>query len=214
MSESLSAHAGLPFDTPLPASKAGACGLPIDDVEWRVVDPDTRQPVPSGEIGELEIRGPALMTRFYKIDPAATFTADGFYPTSDLVRVDEDGYLFFVARLGDMIKSSGANVSALEVEAALNAQPGVQLSVVVGLGEDVLSQHIAAAVVPEPGAQLGEVDLQRVLRDRLASYKVPKHIVFISAADLKWTMQGETTASKLKRQEMKSLIAARMQART
>ena len=122
--------------------------------------------MPPGEVGELQLRGGALMTGFYKVPRDEVFTPDGFYPTKDLVRIDADGYLWFVGRTGDMIKTSSANVSRLEVEAALNALPEVELSLVAGLPDAELGEMVAAAVVPAPGADPTEDGLRAALRDQ------------------------------------------------
>ncbi len=82
--------------TRLPESKAGAAGRAVNGIERRVVDPETGAAVAAGEVGELQLRGGALMTGFYKVHRNAVFTPDGFYPTNDLVRIDADGYAFFV----------------------------------------------------------------------------------------------------------------------
>src|SRR5690606_24836658 len=106
---------------------------------------------------------------------------DGFYPTRDLVRIDADGWLYPVGRLDDMIKTRGANVSRLEVEAALNALPGVATAIVAGLPDAEMGKIVVAAVVPEPGAELSEEALRTALRDTLSSFKIPRRIVFIAA---------------------------------
>ena len=152
MSESFSAHSAEPINRRMPDDKEGASGRAVNGIERRVVDPETGEEVPPGEVGELQLRGGALMTGFYKVDRDEVFTPDGFYPTNDLVRIDADGYLCFVGRTGDMIKTSSANVSRLEVEAALNALPEVELSLVAGLPDAELGEMVAAAVVPAPGA--------------------------------------------------------------
>jgi acyl-CoA synthetase (AMP-forming)/AMP-acid ligase II len=210
MTESCSAHSGLPFDTMMPEDKPYSCALPIDDMERRIVDPATGREVAPGEVGELQIRGPALMKGFYKVDPAKTFTPDGFYPTNDLVRIDEDGYLFYVSRMGDMLKTNGANVSRLEVEGAINALSGVDISVVVGLKDPEIGQRICAAVVPEPGAQLSEQAIKDELNKSLSSFKVPKHIIFITADDIIWTNKEAAAGQKIKRVAMEPMIAERV----
>ena len=131
------------------------------------------------------------MTGFYKVDRRAVFTADGFYPTNDLVRIDADGYLFFVARRRDMIKTNSANVSRLEVEAALNALPDVALSLVAGLPDAELGEMVAAAVVPAPGANPTADELRAALRERLSSFKIPRRIVFITDDDVPRTPTGK-----------------------
>src|SRR5262249_46464770 len=111
MSESFSAHSAELINRRMPEGKAGASGRAVNGIERRVVDPETGKEVAPGEVGELQLRGGALMTGFYKVDRRQVFTPDGFYPTRDLVRIDEDGYAFFVGRASDMIKTNSANVS-------------------------------------------------------------------------------------------------------
>ncbi|GIX30174.1 MAG: hypothetical protein KatS3mg124_0646 [Porticoccaceae bacterium] len=132
MTETFAVHSGEPVDRPLPAAKAGASGRAVGDCERRVVDPETRLPVPPGQVGELEVRGPSVLVGLYKVDRGQVFTEDGYYPTGDLVRMDEEGWLWFVARRKDMIKTRAANVSRLEVEQALEGLPDVARAFVAG----------------------------------------------------------------------------------
>ena len=159
----------------------------------------------TGEVGELQLRGGALMTGFYKVPRSEAFTPDGFYPTGDLVRIDADGYLYFVARRGDMIKTRAANVSRLEVEAALRALPEVDIPVVAGLPDAELGQRVVAAVVPTAGANPTEDSLRAALRETLSSYKVPRNIVFIEAEDI-----PRTTTGKIRLFDLAALIASRI----
>jgi acyl-CoA synthetase (AMP-forming)/AMP-acid ligase II len=205
MSETFAAHSAERLDFRLPDDKAHASGRTVNGYERRVVDPETGEAIALGEVGELQLRGGALMSGFYKRRRDEVFTPDGFYPTSDLVRLDADGYLYFVARRGDMIKTKAANVSRLEVEAALRALPGVELPVVVGLSDPDLGQMVTAAVVPAAGAALTEEGLRAALRDTLSSYKVPRRIVFVEEADIPRTATG-----KLKLFELADMIAARI----
>ena len=151
MSESFSVHSGEPIDVRMPDDKRGASGRAVNGIERRVVDPDTGLEVPPGEVGELQLRGGGLMSGFYKVERDEVFTPDGFYPTKDLVRIDADGYAWFVGRTGDMIKTSSANVSRLEVEAALAKLPEVELPLVAGLPDPEVGEIVAAAVVPAAG---------------------------------------------------------------
>lgn len=208
MSETFAAHSAEPLDHRLPDDKAGSSGRTVNGFERRVVDPETGAAVQPGEVGELQLRGGALMSGLYKVDPRQVFTPDGFYPTSDLVRLDADGHLFFVARRGDMIKTKAANVSRLEVEAALRTLPGVELPVVVGLPDAELGQRVVAAVVPAPGASLSEAALKAALREVLSSFKTPREIVFIAHEDVPRTATG-----KLRLFELGDMIAARIAAR-
>ena len=201
MSETFAPHSAEPLDYRMPEDKPFACGRPVNGYERRVVDPETGEEVGVGEVGELQLRGGALMTGMYKRRRSEVFTPDGFYPTGDLVRIDADDCLYFVARRNDMIKTRAANVSRLEVEAAMNALPEVELAVVTGLDDAEMGQMVAAAVVPAPGASPTEESLRAALRDELSSYKVPKRIVFIDEADIPRTATG-----KLKLHELGELI--------
>jgi len=160
-----------------------------------------------GYVGELQVRGGALMSGFYKMERCHVFTADGFYPTKDLVRIDTDGYLYFVARRGDMIKTKAANVSRLEVEAALNALPEITFSVVAGLPDSELGQRVAAAVVPREGANPTQDSIKAALKDVLSSFKIPRDIVFISADEV-----PRTTTGKIQLFDVANLIASRLHA--
>lgn len=205
MSESFAAHSAEPVGRRLPDDKVGASGRAVNGIERRVVDPETGDEVAPGAVGELQLRGGALMTGFYKVDRRTVFTADGFYPTKDLVRIDADGYAYFVGRTGDMIKTSSANVSRLEVEAALNALPEVELSLVAGLPDPEVGELVAAAVVPAAGATPTEEGLTAALRERLSSFKIPRRIVFITHDDVPRTATG-----KVQLYELASAIGSRL----
>jgi acyl-CoA synthetase (AMP-forming)/AMP-acid ligase II len=205
MSETFAPHSAEPLDVPLPDGKAGSSGRTVNGYERRVVHPETGEEVPLGEPGELQLRGGALMSGLYKVDRSRVFTPDGFYPTGDLVRIDADGYLYFIARRGDMIKTKSANVSRLEVEAALRALPAVDLPIVAGLPDPELGQLVVAAVVPAPGATLTEDALKTALRGILSSYKIPRRIIFISHDDVPRTATG-----KIKLFETANMIAGRI----
>jgi acyl-CoA synthetase (AMP-forming)/AMP-acid ligase II len=207
MSESFSAHSAELINRRMPPDKLGSSGRAVNGIERRVVDPETGDEVPPGQVGELQLRGGALMTGFYKVDKRAVFTPDGFYPTHDLVRIDADGYAFFVGRTGDMIKTKAANVSRLEVEAALNGLPDVELSLVAGLPDPDLGEMVAAAVVPAPGTHPSEEVLKAALREQLSSFKVPRRIVFIAHDDVPRTATG-----KVKLTDLAGLIASRLPA--
>ena len=207
MSESFSAHSGEPINRRLPAGKEGSSGRAINGIERRVVDPETGVEVAPGEVGELQLRGGGLMTGFYKVERDEVFTPDGFYPTKDLVRIDADGYLWFVGRTGDMIKTSSANVSRLEVEAALNSLPEVARSLVAGLPDAELGELVAAAVIPAPGAEPTEDGVRAALRERLSSFKIPRRIVFITEDDV-----PETSTGKVRLFDLATMIESRLAA--
>ena len=131
------------------------------------------------------------MSGFYKVGRDQVFTDDGFYATGDLVRIDEDGYLFFIARRNDMIKTKAANVSRLEVEAAMHELAEVALAVVAGLDDPQLGQRVVAAVVLKPGVETSEQQLRETLKGLLSSYKIPRNIVFVNDEDIPRTSTGK-----------------------
>jgi acyl-CoA synthetase (AMP-forming)/AMP-acid ligase II len=177
----------------------------IGGYERRVVDQATGAVLPPGRSGELQLRGGALMKGYYKREGSEVFTPDGFYPTHDLVRIEADGYMYFEGRTGDMLKTKGANVSRLEVEAALRGLPGVGEAVVCGLPDSQLGQRIVAAIVPATGKSLTEAELKAGLGDRLATYKIPTNILIIERDDLIWTASG-----KIRAPEVGKLVAERL----
>jgi acyl-CoA synthetase (AMP-forming)/AMP-acid ligase II len=205
MSETFTAHSAEPLDTRLPEDKAGSSGRGVDSYERRIVDPETGKEVPPGQVGELQVRGGGLMSGFYKVNRKDVFTRDGFYPTGDLARLDAEGHVYFAGRRGDMIKTRAANVSRLEVEAALRGLPGVDLPIVVGLPDTELGQRVVAAVVPAKDAAPTDESLRVALRAVLSSYKIPRDIVFITHADV-----PRTTTGKIKLFELAGMVAARI----
>jgi acyl-CoA synthetase (AMP-forming)/AMP-acid ligase II len=207
MSETFTAHSAEPLDTRLPKDKAGSSGRGVDSYERRIVDPESGEEIPVGQVGELQVRGGGLMSGFYKMSRRDVFTRDGFYPTGDLARLDAEGYLYFVGRRGDMIKTRAANVSRLEVEAAMRGVPGVDLPIVVGLPDPELGQRVVAAVVPAKGAPPNDESIKTALRAVLSSYKIPREIVFITHDDV-----PRTTTGKIKLFELAGMVAARIEA--
>jgi len=206
MSETFAPHSAEPLNYRMPEDKPSCCGRPVNGYERRIVDPETGAEMPVGEVGELQLRGGALITGMYKRRREEVFTPDGFYPTGDLCRIDADDYLYFIARRNDMIKTRAANVSRLEVEAALNALPEVATSVVTGLPDEEFSQIVAAAVLPAQGATLSESALRAALRETLSSYKVPRRIVFLASED----EIPRTATGKIRLHDLAELITGRI----
>lgn len=159
-------------DAILPEPMRGSFGSPVDNMEHRVVDRDTLEPLPDGEIGELLVRGECLMLGFHKRERQDTFTADGWYRTGDLCSWHHDR-LFFHGRGGDMIKTAGFNVAPAEVERAVYAIPDVMNVVVMGLPDPVREQVIGALVALRPGSDATSESLTALCKEQLSSYKVP-----------------------------------------
>jgi acyl-CoA synthetase (AMP-forming)/AMP-acid ligase II len=159
-------------------------GIPIPGTEAWVVGEDG-QPLPNGEIGELVVRGAHVMKGYWN-DPEETDRAlrPGPLPlekvlhTGDLFRADEDGFLYFVARKDDIIKTRGEKVSPVEVEHALYAMADVREAAVVGIPDPILGQAIHAVVVAEVGARLTEQVVIRHCAGHLEDFMVPRSVEF------------------------------------
>ncbi len=164
------------------------CGPVLPGWEAKIVDPLTGARLPHGVRGELATRGRSLFSGYYKNpeQTAATRDADGFFHTGDLCSIDEHGFISFYGRLRDVLKVGGENVSAREVEAFLDSHPGIKLSQVVGVPDDRLGEVPVAFVELSPGAQLREEDVIAFCRGRIASFKVPRHVRFVT----EWPMSS------------------------
>jgi acyl-CoA synthetase (AMP-forming)/AMP-acid ligase II len=149
----------------------------------KVINPVTGLPAGEGERGEMLVRGPTVMLGLHKVDRREAFDADGFYRTGDEVEVAGDA-LLFTGRLGDMIKTSGANVAPAEVEAELLSLEGIASAHVVAIPESKRGQLVGAAVVAEDGVQLDEVKILEILRERLSVYKVPNLLVVLTSDEV------------------------------
>ena len=165
--------------------KPTSVGIAIPNTElWIVDEHDNR--VPPGEVGELVIRGATVMKGYWE-KPAATakrlrpgpVPGEQVLYTGDYCRLDEDGYLYVVGRMDDIIKSRGEKVAPREIEMVLTNVPGVKEVAVIGVDDDVLGQAAKAFVVLDEGASLTERELRRECQQRLESYMVPKYIELI-----------------------------------
>jgi malonyl-CoA/methylmalonyl-CoA synthetase len=160
--------------------RAGTVGFPLPGVEVRVTDADDR-PLPDGEIGGIQVRGPNVMSGYWKLPERRheDFAPDGFFRTGDLGRFDTDGYLAIVGRAKDLVISGGYNVYPKEIEMLLDELPGVAESAAFGVPHPDFGEAVTVAIVPKPGAQLSEQDIIAHVKARLANYKVPKRVVFV-----------------------------------
>jgi acyl-CoA synthetase (AMP-forming)/AMP-acid ligase II len=174
---------------------AASAGRPAEGVEIRVVGEDGA-PVPTGALGEVGVRGPQVTTGYWD-DPAATAGAfaGGWFRTGDAGRVDEDGYLYLVDRLKDVIVTGGENVSSREVEDVLRTVPGVGEVAVVGLPDPRWGQSVCAVIVAD-GARPADEELIGACRARLAGFKTPRRIEYVDA--LPRTGNGKVRKSVLR----------------
>jgi len=183
------------------AYKEGAIGLPLPDVEVRIVDAETGQTdLPLGEVGEVLVRAPQLMVGYWEQpEETANVLRDGWLYTGDLGYLDEDGYLAIVDRKKDVIKPSGFQVWPREVEEVIAAHPAVAEVGVAGVPDERQGEAVKAWVVLQEGQQLTADELRAFCKGQLAGYKVPKHVEFRS--DLPKTMVGKVLRRELRHQE-------------
>jgi fatty-acyl-CoA synthase len=182
MSETMAATHSNPADRP----KEQCLGMPIFDVDSRVVDPVTWQELPIGQTGEILVHGPQVMLGYWN-QPQATAEAfveiDGkrFLRTGDLAYVDEEGYFFFVDRLKRMINAAGFKVWPAEVEAMLYHHPAIQEACIIAAQDPRRGETVKAVIVLKP-THVGKVTEQQITdwaHDNMAAYKVPRIVQFV-----------------------------------
>lgn len=161
-------------------AKLQSCGRPLPLIEFRIVDQHGRE-VPTGQPGELLIRQPSI-TKGYWRQPEATAAVieHGWYRSGDVARRDEDGLYYIVDRAKDMIVSGGENIYSAEVENALSVHPEVAAVAVIGVPDARWGEAVKACVILKEGGTAQEADLIAFARERLAGYKVPKSVTFMT----------------------------------
>jgi len=161
--------------------KLGSVGQPIPTIQYRIVDAAMND-VPVGEVGEIVYRGPTVMQGYWnKPEETEAAFADGWFHSGDLVKQDEEGFVWVVDRLKDMIISGGENIYCAEVENAIASHPAVLEVAVIGRPDERWGQVPVAVVNVAPGTELDLAGLQEFLSGRIASYKVPKDLTVIEA---------------------------------
>jgi long-chain acyl-CoA synthetase len=181
----------------------GTIGLPFPSTDARVVDDATGQPVASGDVGELEVRGPQVMAGYWQLpDETASVLHDGWLRTGDMATMSEDGYFTIVDRKKDLVIVGGINVYPREVEEVLLEHPSVREAAVIGVAEERHGEVPYAFVVLEPGATATEAELQEHCRANLARFKVPATIEIRD--ELPKTMIG-----KVLRKDLRADVEAR-----
>ena len=162
--------------------RAGTVGLALPGVEVIVADPDSGAPMPAGETGVVEVRGPNVFKGYWRM-PEKTqeeFRDNGFFITGDLGCFSDDGYLTLVGRQKDLIITGGFNVYPKEVELLLDEQPGVLESAVIGVPHPDFGEAVVAVLVAQPDTRLDLAAIDAVLREQLARYKQPKALEIVA----------------------------------
>ncbi len=205
MTETGGPHCFGDLDAELPPRLRGTFGRPVPGIEHRIADPRTGETLPPGADGEILVRGPNLMLGLHKVEREACFDPDGFYHTGDGGHFDAEGHLHFAGRLGETIKTRGANVSPREVELVLEALPEVKHAYVVGLADPVEGQVVIAAVALNEGSAIAAEALRERAAAGLSAYKLPRHILFFAAAELPFL-----DSAKIDKRRLAELVAARL----
>ncbi|GAA0336378.1 FadD3 family acyl-CoA ligase [Sphingomonas oligophenolica] len=180
-------------------------GPPLPGNSLKIVDPMTGAIVARGERGEIAIKGPTLMLGYLGIPLDETLDDQGYFRTGDGGYLDAAGRLVWEGRLNDIIKTGGANVSPVEIDSVIQACPGVKIAQTVGIPHDTLGELVVTCIVPHAGASLDEAMVRSFAREKLASYKVPRRVLFFAESDLRLT-----GSAKVKTAELRRLIAERL----
>ncbi len=207
----------------------GSIGTPIDCVEMKIVDTETGEDCPPGELGEIAIRGPNVMLGYWnRPDDTANAIVDGWFRSGDIGRQDKNGYFYIVDRVKDMIAIAGLKVYPAEVERVLLDHPAVSQAAVVGFPDDVFGEKVIAFVVlseekdaapglpgdsqPRPptdsgngltGPQLAN-QIQQHAKNNLANFKVPRQVVLIE--ELPRNPSGKVLKTKLREMELNTVL--------
>ncbi|MDE3204597.1 MAG: AMP-binding protein [Acidobacteriota bacterium] len=159
-------------------AKPDSVGPPVPVVTVKVVDPDGRE-VPTGEVGELWIKGPNVVKGYWnKPEATAAVFTDGWLHTGDVARLDDEGFVYIVDRAKDMLIRGGENVYCVEIEGVLYEHPAVAEAAVIGIPHPTLGEEVGAVVSLLPGREVTEKELQEFVGSRLAAFKVPVKVWF------------------------------------
>lgn len=181
--------------------KPGTVGCPVPDTDIRIMDLERGETeMPQGETGEIAIKGPQVMTGYYK-KPEETARAlrDGWFYSGDVGRFDEDGYLSIVDRIKDMIIAGGFNVYPVEIDNVLFEHPKILEACAVGVPDEYRGETVKAYVVPKKGEVLTEKEVIAYCREHLAAYKIPRTVAFVE--ELPKSAVGKILRRKLRDME-------------
>jgi len=181
-------------------------GFPLPGVTFKIVHPFTGEVTPMGERGEIAVKGPTLMLGYIGIPLDETLDDEGFFRTGDGGYVDDKGHLYWEGRLNDIIKTGGANVSPVEIDSVLIQCPGVKLTQTVGVPDDLLGELVVACMVLHEGATLDEGAVRQFAKQQLASYKVPRRVLFFQERDM-----HTTGSAKVKTADLRKLATERLE---
>lgn len=202
--ETMTINTAFTANTP-PEVYAGSVGAPLPGNILKIVHPQTGVVIARGQRGEVCIKGPTLMMGYIGKTVEETFDDEGYFRTGDGGYVDDQGRLYWEGRLNDIIKTGGANVSPEEVDTAIAAYPGVKRTQTVGVPHDTLSEMVVACIVPVDGATLEEDEIITYLKERLASFKIPRKVLFFNEDEFALTGNEKAKAGEIRQLASKRL---------
>lgn len=205
--ETMTINTSFDADTSL-EEYAGSAGVPLPGNLLKIVDPDTHVLLPVGERGEICIKGPTLMIGYIGKTLEECFDDEGYYCTGDGGYVDADGRLFWEGRLNDIIKTGGANVSPEEVDSVVAKFPGIKRSQTVGVEHETLGEMVVSCIVPVDGVTVDPEALSAFLKQKLASFKLPRKVLLFSESDFAMTGNEKAKAKEIRGEAFKRLKAA------
>ncbi len=204
MTETCTAFSCTPADAPL-EDRITSTGPLMPGAELKVIDPETGLRLPEGSEGELCVKGPSVLRRYYKIDPAETFDDEGFFHTGDLGRIDAEGNVHFNQRIKDMIKTGGINVSPADIEMKLVQMDGVDVAHAFPLPAGDRGEAVAAALVVEAGSAPADEAIVAYCSEALPGYKRPEALLLLRADQVPMTGSGKVQKVLLKARLLEAL---------
>ncbi|MEE8435525.1 MAG: AMP-binding protein [bacterium] len=201
--------AALSFPDATLEQRTETSGYPMPGYEIRVVEPETGEDMPTGEPGEILVRGYGVMEGYYENpeQTAKTIDPQGWLHSGDMGLLREDGYLRFIGRYKDMLKVGGENVDPMEVENFLDTHPGIYKTAVVGYPDARLSEVAVAFFVPEPGAGPESLpkpeEVIEYCKGKIASFKIPRHVMMVE--DFPMTSSGKVRKVELRMRALEQL---------
>ena len=204
LTETFTIITSIPSDAP-PEIRDRAQGKILPGNAIRILHPDTGAPQPAGVEGEITVSGTTLMKGYVKVPRKETLDADGFFRTGDAGFVDDDGFLHWTGRTTDLIKTGGANVSPVEIETELLHHPLLKAAGAIGVPHDTLGQMVVVVAVAQDGSSVDEDNVRTFLRGRLASYKIPRRVIFVQEREL--TLTGN---QKIRPEDLRALAGAKI----
>jgi fatty-acyl-CoA synthase len=204
--ETFTLSTGYPANTSRKAA-GSSHGTPLPGNSLKIVDPMTGLVVAVGARGEIAVKGPTLMLGYLGIPLDQTLDDEGYFRTGDGGYVDAAGRLFWEGRLNDIIKTGGANVSPVEIDSIIRECPGVKVAQTVGVPHETLGELVVTCIVPHAGATLDEATVRDFARKKLASYKVPRRVLFFGESDLRLTGSAKVRTNDLRNLAARTLRA-------